>query len=121
MDLFAACDERHGICLRRRGEDALGKKLPCIFFEKSKYIPPIVGTLSAMPVNKYVLGLQDPVTSANKKHLSYLCAISELIGSITELSAFSTTDRLLALREERQGVQKIRDDTNDAKQKGTSL
>ena len=41
--------------------------LPCLFFGKSKYLPPIIGTLSMMTVKRAGLGLQDPVISANNK------------------------------------------------------
>ena len=36
--------------------------LPCLFFVKSKSLPPIVGILITMLVKKYGLGLQYPVT-----------------------------------------------------------
>ena len=36
--------------------------LPRLFFGKSKYFPPIVGTLNTMLVKKSGLGVQDPVT-----------------------------------------------------------
>ena len=36
-----------------------------------------------MPVNKTVLGLQDPTTLTSNKYLSFLCAIFELIGAVT--------------------------------------
>ena len=35
------------------------KNLPCLFFVKSKYHPPIIGTLSTILVRKSGLGLQD--------------------------------------------------------------
>ena len=54
-----------------------------------------------MSVKKSVLVPQDLVKSTNGKYLSLLRASSELIGAITVKSAFSTTDHLLALREER--------------------
>ena len=36
--------------------------LPLLFFGKYKSLSPIVGILSTMPVKKYGLGLQDPLT-----------------------------------------------------------
>ena len=44
--------------------------LPRLFFGKSKTLSPIIGTLSKMSLNKYGLGLLNPVTSAKKKYLS---------------------------------------------------
>ena len=60
-----------------------GTFLTCLFFGKLKYLPPIVGNLSTMPVNKFDLGLQDMVASSNKKYLSSLHVSRELIGFIT--------------------------------------
>ena len=53
--------------------------LPHLFLEKSKSLPPIVGTLSTMPVKKAVLCLQGTVTSSNERYLSFLHASSDLI------------------------------------------
>ena len=64
------------------------------------------GSLSMMPVKKFGLVLQDPVTSSNDKYLSLLRARSELIGVVTGEREFPTTDHLLALREERRDGQK---------------
>ena len=38
--------------------------LPRLFFVKTKFLSPIVGDLSTMPVKKSVLGILNPVTSA---------------------------------------------------------
>ena len=35
-----------------------------LFFGKCKTLPPIIGALSMLPVNKFRMGLQNPVTSA---------------------------------------------------------
>ena len=56
--------------------------LTCIFYEKSKSLPSIVGTLSTMPVNKSGLFLQYLVTSANNKYHSLRRVISDLIGTV---------------------------------------
>ena len=53
--------------------------LPCIFFRKPKSLPPIAGILSMTPVNKSGLGLQNLVTSADEKYLSFQRASTELI------------------------------------------
>ena len=92
--------------------------LPCLLFGISKSLPPIVGTLSTMRVNKSGLGLQDPVKLANKKYPSFLRAICNLIGSVKGYRDFSTADHLLVLREERRDNQKIRYDANWSKLKG---
>ena len=91
--------------------------LPCLFFRKSKSLLSIVRTLSRMPVKKSGLGIQDPVTFSNNKLLSYLRASSNLIGSVTVASGFSTSDCLLGIREEKYDRKKIRDDANYAKLK----
>ena len=94
--------------------------LTCLFFGKLKSLPPIVGTLSTIPVKKFGLSLQDPVTPANQKYLRMLRGSSNMIGSITEEREFSNIDHLLALREEMNDAQKIRDDAqtirDDAKE-----
>ena len=47
--------------------------LPRLFFVKSKYLTPIVGTLRAMPVSKSILGLLNSVMSENKKSKLAMC------------------------------------------------
>ena len=57
-------------CVTNNTEDAFagvekllwGGKLPHLLFRKSKYLTPLIGTLSTMPVKKYSLGLQNTVT-----------------------------------------------------------
>ena len=71
-----------------------------------------------IPVKKFGLGLQDPVISANKKYLSFLHAICNIIGSVIGERAFSSAYHIIALREERSDGQTIRNDTNKAKLKG---
>ena len=56
--------------------------LHCLFFVNSKSLTSIVGTMIMVPVNKSGLGLQDPVTLANKKYLSLIHARCELIGAV---------------------------------------
>ena len=92
--------------------------LPCFFFRKYKSPPLIIGTLSTTTVNKSGPYLQYPVTSENEWYLSLIRLSSELIGSVTEASVFSTANHLLTFREERCDGQKIRDDTNNATLKG---
>ena len=92
--------------------------LLCLLFEKPRFIPPIVGTLIKILLKKSSLGLQDLLTSDDKKYLSLICASSELIASIPGERKFSTSGRLLVLREETRDRQKIWYDANDAKLKG---
>ena len=47
-----------------------GGGLPRLFFGKSKFLTSLVGTLSMMLVNKFVLGILNHVTSADEKCLS---------------------------------------------------
>ena len=58
--------------------------LPRLLFGKSKYLLPIVGTLSTMQAKKSGPILQDPEKSANEKYILLLHTKSELIGAITE-------------------------------------
>ena len=53
--------------------------LRCLVFVKLKSLQSIVGTLSTIPFKKFSIGLQDPVTSSNKKYLSSLRSIRKLI------------------------------------------
>ena len=82
MDIFATRDKEYVIHVSSSGKILQETFLPLPLFGKSKSLPPIVGTLSMMPVKKSVLGLQDQVTSANYKYLSLICASSELIGAV---------------------------------------
>ena len=70
-----------------------------------------------MPVNESGLGLLNPVTSAKEKYLSSKWVSAELIWDMMGVGAFSDTNRLLALREERCDRQKDRDITNENKLK----
>ena len=70
MDIFAMSDIRHGIRVRGGGEVPSEKKTASSFIWKSKYLPPIVVTLSTMTFKKAVLVLQNLATLANKKYLS---------------------------------------------------
>ena len=71
-----------------------------------------------MPVKKDGPGLHKPVTSADKKYLRSWRTSTELIQSVAGEGKFSTADHLLALREKRRDVQKIRGDSNNANLKG---
>ena len=71
-----------------------------------------------MPVNKSGLGLQDPVTSSNKKYPISLHISSKLIGYITGDRSLSTANCLMDLREEKHDRQKIWNDPNKTKLRG---
>ena len=71
---------------------------PCLFFGNSKYISPIVGTLSTMPVNKSGMGILNPVTSANNKELSLKHASTEFIQAVMGVGIFSNANHLLEFR-----------------------
>ena len=45
-----------------------------IFFGKSKTLPPIIGAISTLPVNKSISVLQNPMTSEKEKYNSLICA-----------------------------------------------
>ena len=64
------------------------------------------------------LVLQNPVTLADEKYLSLQHAITELIRVVTREGAFSTTNHLLALREDMTDRQKRWDAVNNSKVKG---
>ena len=53
-----------------------------LFFIKSKSLPPIIGNLSTIPINRYGLSLQIPVTSVDEKFQSSQRASKELISVI---------------------------------------
>ena len=94
--------------------------LPRILFRKSKSLTPFIESLSAPPIKKSILGLQNTVTSADKKYLSSRHASMEMIQSVTGEVKFSTTDRLLALKEERRDTQKIMGECQQLQPQGTS-
>ena len=64
MDIFGTRDEK-GYAFAGVEKLPQDTFLPCLFFRKSKYLLPIVGTLIMIPFKKSILGLQNPVTSAN--------------------------------------------------------
>ena len=67
----------------------LRKHFASYFFGKSKYIPPIVRTLSTMLFKKVGLVLKYPLTSANEKYQTLLLASSKLVGSVRGERKFS--------------------------------
>ena len=73
---------------------------------KSKSLPPIIGTLIIILVNKAGLGLQNLATSANEKFLSSRRDSMELITSMTVEITFSTADQLQSVKEERSDIRK---------------
>ena len=76
-----------------------GGGFPGLFLGKYKSLTPLVGTLNTIPVKKSGLGLQNPVTSTDKKFQSSRRASTELIHTVTEESELSTAGQLQALRE----------------------
>ena len=74
--------------------------LPRIFFGKTKTLSPIVGYLSAMPVNKAVLGILNPVTSSQEKSLRSQQGSMELVQDMTRGGELSNADHLRTLSEE---------------------
>ena len=66
-----------------------------LFFRRSKYLSPLIRTLSTAPVNNSKLGLQNHVISVNKKYSSLRCASTESIQAVTGESEFSNADHLL--------------------------
>ena len=56
--------------------------LPCIFFGKPKPLPPIIGTLSKLPVNKSEMVLQNLMTSSKEKYTSLIRESGNLIGGV---------------------------------------
>ena len=71
-----------------------------------------------MPVSKSRLGVLNPVTSENNKHPSSQWERAELIRDVTEVGAFSNTNHLMELMEERCNGQTTREDVNCTKLKG---
>ena len=56
--------------------------LPRNFYVKSKSLTPIIVTFSTIPVKKFILGIKDLVTLANKKYVSLIRGRSDLIGDV---------------------------------------
>ena len=90
---------------------------PHLFFGNSKYLTPLIGTLSTIPEKKSGLGLLNPVTSENEKYPSLKYASMELIWSVIGKIEFSNANHLLPPMEERRDSQEIRDDINHTKLK----
>ena len=54
-----------------------------LFFGKTKTLSPVLGALSMVPVKKSVLGLLNPVTSAQEKYLRSMRGRAELVQAVT--------------------------------------
>ena len=74
--------------------------LPRLFFGKTKTFSPVLGVLSIMPVKKSVLGLLNPVTSAQKKYLISQWGSTELVWAVAG-GGCSNANNLRTLSEER--------------------
>ena len=98
MDISTKCHQEHGGYVFASVEDALGTFLPRLFFGKTKYLSPIVGSLSTMPVKKYGLLILNPVTTAKENYLSSQQVSAELIRAVTGVVKFYNAYHLLALR-----------------------
>ena len=92
--------------------------LPHIFFGKTKTLSPIVGNLSNMPIKVAGLGLLNPVTSEKEIYLSFHRGSAELISDVTGGGAFTNSNNLRMLREERREGQKDQEVANETKLKG---
>ena len=92
--------------------------LPCLFFGKTKTLSPIVGNLSTIPVNKSVMGLLGPLTSAQEEHLRSPRGSAELVQAVTGGGAFSNADHLQTLSKERRDRKKDRGTAYESKLKG---
>ena len=75
--------------------------LPRLFFRKSKNLPPVVGTISMLPLKKDGMGLHKPVTPAVYKYINFIHAIYDLVGAVMGEREFSTADHIQAVKKER--------------------
>ena len=101
VDILAICDKKYGVYLHKIGEASSKTNLPRLFFIRSKYVPPSIGTVSMMPVKKSNLGLQKLVMSADENFLISKRANMEFIRDITGESEFLTASILKAVKAER--------------------
>ena len=85
---FSTCEEKYGICVRRSVEYSSGNLLPCIFFIKYKSMPPIIVTIITLPMKKYGLGLQKPVTSADENFQSCIFQLRSWLEPRWEKASF---------------------------------
>ena len=83
--------------------------LPRLFFGTTKSLSPIVGSLSMVPVKKYLLELLNPVMSAKDKYLGLQQSSVEIIWAVMGVGEFSNADQILSVREESQDSNKTRD------------
>ena len=75
--------------------------LPHLFLRKTKTLSLVVGALITMPVNKYGLVLLNPVASAQENYLSSQRGSAELVWAVPGGEAFSNSEHLRTLSEER--------------------
>ena len=92
--------------------------LSSLFFGKTKILSPIVGSLSTMTVKISGLGLLNPVTSTQDKYLRSQRGSVELIRAGTGGGAFSNSNHLRKLEEERHDVKKYQEAVYKTKLKG---
>ena len=75
---------------------------PRLFFVKTKNLSPFEGYLSTIKVKKSILGLQNPVTSAQEKYLSSTRGSAKLVQAVTGGGELSNADHLWTLSEEQR-------------------
>ena len=97
MDIFVTCDKNMGYVFTGVKKLLWETFLPRLFIVKSKYLPPIVESLSTILDKKSGLGLQNMVTSANERILSLKRASTELIRDGMGESEFSIADNVQAV------------------------
>ena len=74
--------------------------LPRLFFRKTKTLSSVVGALCTMPVKKSVMGLLNPVASAQEKFLRSTRDSAELLQVVPGGGGFSSANHLWTLSEE---------------------
>ena len=98
VDIFTTRNKEYRRRACRHGEDSPGKKFVSLLFGKSKYLTPLIGTISEILVKKDGLGLQNPMTSVENNCPSFKLVGMELNRAMTGEGELSIADHLLSLR-----------------------
>ena len=92
----------HRRLVRGSEEDGLRNPFASFFLGTTKILSPVVGALSTMLARKAVLGLLNPVTSAQNNYLNSTQGSSELVRPVTGRGGGLNSDHLQTLSEKRR-------------------
>ena len=104
MDIFAACDKKHGVQFRDSGEASSVILFVLLLFWKILISPIHRSNLKEVSVQEIWPGYKNPVILSNNKFLSLQCDGTEMEGG----NKIVTANHPRAVKDESIGVKKTR-------------